>query len=63
MVQWLGLCDFAAQDAGSIPDEGTKILGPSLWDEAKKNVVVQSVEWGEKELDEGVRSKSTNFQL
>ena len=24
-AQWLGLCAFAAEDAGSVPDQGTKI--------------------------------------
>ena len=24
-VRWLGLCDFTANDAGSIPSQGTKI--------------------------------------
>ena len=25
VVQWLGLCTFTAEDAGLIPDQGTKI--------------------------------------
>ena len=34
-VQWLGLCAFIAEDLGSIPSRGTKIL-QAAWRGQKK---------------------------
>ena len=35
MIQWLGLCAFTAEGAGSIPGQGTKIL-QAVWCGKKK---------------------------
>ena len=36
-VQWLGLCAFTAEDLGSVPSRGTKIL-QAAWRDQKKRV-------------------------
>ena len=36
-IQWLGLCAFTAEDLGSVPSRGTKIL-QAAWRDQKKRV-------------------------
>ena len=66
VVQWLGLCASTAGDTDSILGQGTKILGPTWYGQThthtqnKTSVVAESVEWGEKELDEGSQKVQTS---
>ena len=53
VVRWLGLCAFAAEDPGSIPGRGTKVL-QAVWCVQKKK---------KKSVDLKCKSLFLNFQF